>query len=600
MLIDRTTGLPRQGVSGSYVVSGMYPDVTLTATGTAAWAEAAGGPVMARGKVTLTGGFVADAVAVGGGTDASALVVAPGGSLVVQDGLTLVGAGLSVGAGSVAQFGQLTLDGGSVATVDAAGSVEVGSAVTDPAAGTVTVDVGGVLSLRGGIVGPLVDNGLVFAAGRATVSGVVSGTGLIAFGPATTLGLSETGGVVQMGATLAGLTPDDVIAVAGPVAVTGAAYAAGVLTLTGAGGVMVGQLAVAGVPAGAAFSVTAQADGSSGVSLVAPARQAFDAGYYLAQNPDVAAAGVDPFVHYMTTGWMEGRNPSAAFDTRDYLAANPDVAAAGSNPLQEFVGDGVAQGRVAYAVSGGGKDPLVDAAYYYRMNADVKAAGADASAHYLAHGWAEGRNPDALFDSSFYLQQNPDVAAAGMDPLVHFETFGWKEGRDPSLAFSDSKYLAANPDVAAAGVNPLLHYLANGMSEGRMAFLGGGSSAADPLVDSGFYDRQLGATIVPAGAEGAKQAAAAFDASGWQKGLSPDAWFDTGYYLSHNPDVAAAHVNPLLHYETFGWLEGRDPSAGFSTNGYLAAYSDVKAAGMDPLLHYVEFGRGEGRSAVPV
>ena len=80
------------------------------------------------------------------------------------------------------------------------------------------------------------------------------------------------------------------------------------------------------------------------------------------------------------------------------------------------------------------------------------------------------------------------------------------------------------------------------------------------------------------------------------RAIQPVLWSDP-YYLSHNPDVAAAHINPLLHYEQYGWTEGRDPSAQFSTHKYLAAYSDVKAAGADPLLHYVAYGQGEGRTA---
>ena len=73
--------------------------------------------------------------------------------------------------------------------------------------------------------------------------------------------------------------------------------------------------------------------------------------------------------------------------------------------------------------------------------------------------------------------------------------------------------------------------------------------------------------------------------------------FDTSYYLAQNPDVRAAGVDPLLHFEQFGWKEGRDSSAGFSTTKYLAAYADVRAAGLDPLLHYVQYGQAEGRAA---
>jgi serralysin len=59
--------------------------------------------------------------------------------------------------------------------------------------------------------------------------------------------------------------------------------------------------------------------------------------------------------------------------------------------------------------------------------------------------------------------------------------------------------------------------------------------------------------------------------------------------------VAAAGVNPLLHYDQYGWKEGRDPSALFSTNGYLAANPDVAAANTDPLRHFLTYGLYEGR-----
>lgn len=78
--------------------------------------------------------------------------------------------------------------------------------------------------------------------------------------------------------------------------------------------------------------------------------------------------------------------------------------------------------------------------------------------------------------------------------------------------------------------------------------------------------------------------------------------FDAQFYLSHNPDVAAAGADPLRHYAAFGWKEGRDPSPLFSTNAYLSAYPDVAKVGVNPLVHYVRFGQAEGRqvrSSVP-
>jgi hypothetical protein len=47
----------------------------------------------------------------------------------------------------------------------------------------------------------------------------------------------------------------------------------------------------------------------------------FDAPFYLAMNPDVAAAGVDPLRHYHQFGWKKGRDPNALFDTTAWASA---------------------------------------------------------------------------------------------------------------------------------------------------------------------------------------------------------------------------------------------------------------------------------------
>jgi glycosyltransferase involved in cell wall biosynthesis len=72
--------------------------------------------------------------------------------------------------------------------------------------------------------------------------------------------------------------------------------------------------------------------------------------------------------------------------------------------------------------------------------------------------------------------------------------------------------------------------------------------------------------------------------------------FDRGWYLSKNPDVEQAKVNPLIHYLYNGAFEGRDPGPNFSSTWYLSTYADVKKAGMNPLIHYLKYGRQEGRS----
>ena len=199
----------------------------------------------------------------------------------------------------------------------------------------------------------------------------------------------------------------------------------------------------------------------------------FNTSYYLNQNPDVAAADINPLTHYQISGWQDGRDPSADFSTSAYLKANPDVAAAHIDPLKHYIDAGRTEGRLAFIAQPHGvgeQDALVDNTYYFSHYADVRASGINPFTQYDAAGWHELKNPDALFDTSYYLEHNLDVKAAAIDPLLHYEQSGWKEGRDPSAQFSTSKYLAANADVKAAGINPLVHYLGSGSQEGRAIF----------------------------------------------------------------------------------------------------------------------------------
>jgi hypothetical protein len=90
----------------------------------------------------------------------------------------------------------------------------------------------------------------------------------------------------------------------------------------------------------------------------------FDTNYYLKQNPDVAASGTNPLVHFETVGYAQGRQPSLVFDDAKYLQANPDVKAAGLDPLAHYLQSGQAEGRQAFITGGtAAADPLVNAAF---------------------------------------------------------------------------------------------------------------------------------------------------------------------------------------------------------------------------------------------
>ncbi|MDZ7839287.1 MAG: glycosyltransferase family 4 protein [Gammaproteobacteria bacterium] len=75
-------------------------------------------------------------------------------------------------------------------------------------------------------------------------------------------------------------------------------------------------------------------------------RKAMDRDWYLTQYPEVARSGQTPEHHYLNEGAKKGYDPSPRFSTRYYLAANPDVAAAEDmNPLVHWELHGRKEGR---------------------------------------------------------------------------------------------------------------------------------------------------------------------------------------------------------------------------------------------------------------
>lgn len=71
----------------------------------------------------------------------------------------------------------------------------------------------------------------------------------------------------------------------------------------------------------------------------------FDREWYLREYPEVGEAGLDPVLHFMQKGWLEGKQPGPGFDTKWYIASNPDIARRQINPLVHFIEHGRQEGR---------------------------------------------------------------------------------------------------------------------------------------------------------------------------------------------------------------------------------------------------------------
>ena len=123
---------------------------------------------------------------------------------------------------------------------------------------------------------------------------------------------------------------------------------------------------------------------------------------------------------------------------------------------------------------------------------------------------------------------------------------------------------------------------------------------ASPLFDEDYY-LSSNPDVAAAVSRGEMTALSHFQTYGWQEGRDPHPLFDTSYYLSRYSDVTAEQLNPLEHYTSFGHAEGRIASPFFDESYYLSQYSDVATAVSDGTLtgyeHFLEFGYMEGRSS---
>lgn len=172
-----------------------------------------------------------------------------------------------------------------------------------------------------------------------------------------------------------------------------------------------------------------------------------DAEWYVANNADVAHAGEDPALHFLTRGWREGRRPNYYLDPAWYLAQNPDVRDAGFDPVLHYVMHGDIENRQP--------GPHFDPGWY-RVRHGLDPAE-PALAHYL-RSRAYGASPIPEFDAEFYLSTYRDVARAGADAFEHYVTLGWQEGREPSPDF-ESRYYVKRHMGGQATMAPLLHWL---------------------------------------------------------------------------------------------------------------------------------------------
>src|SRR5882762_5413509 len=92
-------------------------------------------------------------------------------------------------------------------------------------------------------------------------------------------------------------------------------------------------------------TVTAPPEDPREVGIMASLAGFFDAAWYLARYPDVAAASLDPLQHFIRHGVAERRDPNRFFESAWYAEHYPDVAASGLHPLVHYLQAGAEELR---------------------------------------------------------------------------------------------------------------------------------------------------------------------------------------------------------------------------------------------------------------
>lgn len=308
-------------------------------------------------------------------------------------------------------------------------------------------------------------------------------------------------------------------------------------------------------------------------AALAAIRLLFDRAFYLSCHPDVAASGIDPLDHFLTSGLAEGRSPCALFDT-DFYLHQPGAPATRDSVFLHYLKFGIRAQLDPH--------PLLDARFYARQ-APALQEGTNPLTHLLGAGRRENRRPNPLFDMSYYRRRLRGDDKA-MHPLIHYVLHGWRARLQPHPLFDPVAYLEQRPDIEAVGIDPLAHYLRQGIHE---------QVRPHWLFDAVHYAASCRDTITP------DEALLHFATWGSGPGRSPNPLFDAAHYLHQHPDLATTGTDPFLHFLEFGLAENRDPHPLFDTWFYRSQNSDVVENDVPPFIHYVRYGAREGRDPNP-
>ena len=327
------------------------------------------------------------------------------------------------------------------------------------------------------------------------------------------------------------------------------------------------------------------------------ARRLVDGPFYLAHNPDLQAAGVDPAGHYMASGWREGREPSPHFDTLAYCLTR-NISYATQNPLVHYVlhgGPARPEQEDLFALQAETVVPYFDAAYYREGLAEREAqalcdpSDAELLRAYVTGGWRKMRSPRQDFDPAGFVQARAGSRAVIGNPFFRYVAETLLSGSMPFSgrdqptfpAVDEAWYRTTYPDTQ--GLAPYVHFSRAGWQELR-----------DPGPDRSTLDALLRVC-------GLRPTRPPIEDTGWLGEIGPMP-LDRAASLDLQVGLAALHfdhtfyrqryglaedVDAVSDYCDTGWRKGRNPRPDFNGWAYRAHRPYVEATGIAPFVHHL-------------
>ena len=183
---------------------------------------------------------------------------------------------------------------------------------------------------------------------------------------------------------------------------------------------------------------------------------------------------------------------------------------------------------------------------------------------------------EIFFDAGFYIQLYPEISEYPGSPLEHYLKYGWYESRKPNSWYSDAlvpvkmlTQFAGSPSFVI-----FLTYLPN------LTVLEFEQLCFDNKANESGHEDCIQCQIMREefnpkyyrykypDTKNVYDALAHFCEVGWKERKNPNFHFDTDYYLTVNQDVAAANVNPFVHFLSQK-NEGRLPKAAVNVRKQL-------------------------------